>query len=81
VSTFNSAAVDLDVGADALDDGERRTVPLRQRAPFVLRLLARDEVEDAAPASAELLLSDTGQQRPADPTLQPDRLLDGGPDL
>ncbi len=81
VSTFDSAAMQIDVGADALNYGERRSLPVRQRAPFVPRLLARHEIEDAAPGSTKLLLGDTGQQLPADPTLQLDRLLDSGPDL
>jgi hypothetical protein len=48
----------VDVGADALDDGEARPVPVGQGEPLAPGLLPRDEIDDAAAAGPELLLGD-----------------------
>lgn len=79
--TVDSVPVNLEVGADALDDREGRAVPIRQRGPFLTRLLASHQIQDAAPAASQLLLSDAREHVPADPAQELDRLFDRGPDV
>jgi hypothetical protein len=57
-STVDSASMNFDVGAHALDDCKACAVLVCQLSSLLSRLLAGDQIQDAIPTASQLLLRD-----------------------